>query len=292
MKPLSVLCSHELACPGPLQHDQHKHLKQTQTLIYVLLIPDVFNAKNKEDQSSCLPYPLLREKASIALNTLGYKHVSNFGHVSVSQCVQCTNAQNTSHVSLLIHQSILSKKQHLYPPSCQKCAQIVYPRLDFGHVSISQCVQCTNAQNTSHVSLLIHQSILSKKQHPYPPSCQKCAQIVHPRLDKHSKPAHQNKIQSTLYIHESPCPYVSLVLKTARALDLVTLFDLEFHVFRPVMMKAPQYHCHPRKIILTGISSNKFLVSLSFPVGIAKYHRVPRPTIPFTHFIKQFPRIR
>ena len=95
-----------------------------------------------------------------------------------------------------------------------------------------------------------------------------------------------------MYIHESPCPYVSLVLKTARALDLVTLFDLEFHVFRPVMMKAPQYHCHPRKIILTGISSNKFLVSLSFPVGIAKYHRVPRPTIPFTHFIKQFPRIR
>ena len=227
MKPLSVLCSHELACPGPLQHDQHKHLKQTQTLIYVLLIPDVFNAKNKEDQSSRLPYPLLREKASIALNTLGYKHVSNFGHVSVSQCVQCTNAQNTSHVSLLIHQSILSKKQHLYPPSCQKCAQIVYPRLDFGHVSISQCVQCTNAQNTSHVSLLIHQSILSKKQHPYPPSCQKCAQIVHPRLDKHSKPAHQNKIQSTLYIHESPCPYVSVVLKTARALDLVTLFDLQ-----------------------------------------------------------------
>ena len=239
MKPLSVLCSHELACPGPLQHDQHKHLKQTQTLIYVLLIPDVFNAKNKEDQSSRLPYPLLREKASIALNTLGYKHVSNFGHVSVSQCVQCTNAQNTSLVSLLIHQSILSKKQHPYPPSCQKCAQIVYPR-----------------------------------------------------LDKHSKPAHQNKIQSTLYIHESPCPYVSLVLKTARALDLVTLFDLEFHVFRPVMMKAPQYHCHPRKIILMGISSNKFLVSLSFPVGIAKYHRVPRPTIPFTHFIKQFPRIR
>ena len=99
---------------------------------------------------------------------------------------------------------------------------------NFGHVSISQCVQCINAQNTSHVPLLIHQLILSKKQHSYPPSCQKFAQIVYPRLDKHSKPAHHNKIQSTLSIHESPYPCVSLELQTARALDLVTLFDFEF----------------------------------------------------------------
>ena len=28
---LSLSCSHELACPGPMQHDQHKHLKTQQT---------------------------------------------------------------------------------------------------------------------------------------------------------------------------------------------------------------------------------------------------------------------
>ena len=110
-QPLSVSCSHELACPGPLQLDQHKHLKSPQTWI-IMCNPqsqNPINVKNIQNQSSCLPYTLL----------------------------------------ILIYQSLLSERQHPGPPSCQKCAK---------------------------------------------PPLYLC--ISHTYLMRHSKPTHQNPIQS------------------------------------------------------------------------------------------------